>query len=147
MARSLGESAWAGLLVAALGGLAWLLHAGPAPAAPQPDDAPSGLVAYFPGGKCPAGWNKATFMEGRLAVGVIDGAASGATVGTPLGDLEDRPHTHDFAANVTLDSATVLAINGGNKDGAAAGTYTVKGTSSPSVSGLPFLQMQACVKP
>jgi hypothetical protein len=147
MARSLGESAWVALVVAGLGAFAWLLRAAPAPAAPKPDGAPSGLVTYFPGGKCPAGWNKATFLEGRLAVGVTDGAASGATVGAQLGDREDRQHTHDFSADVTLGSATVLALNGGNDDGAAAKTYTVTGTTTPSVSGLPFLQMQACVKP
>jgi hypothetical protein len=149
MARSLGESAWVGLVVAALGAFAWLLRAAPAPkpATPPPDDAPSGLVAYFPGGTCPDGWNEATVMQGRLAVGVLDGAAAGATVGTPLGDREDRPHSHDYSADVKLSNHSVLAVDGSNDDGAAAKTYTIPGTTTPSVSGLPFIQMKACVKP
>src|SRR4051812_27390021 len=78
----------------------WLVNATPAAGGPDDDGVPSGVVAFFAGGKCPMGWVVAAGAQGRLVVGVVDGASAGAQVGTPLGDQEDRKHQHAYSGSV-----------------------------------------------
>jgi hypothetical protein len=57
----------------------------------------SGAVAFFDLPQCPAGWSEFTQARGRFIVGLNPSGTSGATVGTALSDLENRPigkHTH-----------------------------------------------------
>jgi hypothetical protein len=143
----LGELALVGLVGVALGAFAWIARA-PQPADNPPDDGmPSGAIAFFAGGSCPQGWELASGAQGRLVVGVVDGGAAGVQVGDPLADREDRQHTHDFTGSVALPGKGLLAFDGPNGDGAEAKSYTVSGTTDPATSGLPFVQMQVCVKP
>lgn len=113
---------------------------------PPNDEVPAGAVAHFGGGACPEGWAPADKVEGRALVGVTDGANVGVSVGKPLGDREDRTHKHSFDANITLSPKGLFALDGGNKDGAAAKTYKVSGATSAKTSGMAFVQVQACVK-
>ena len=110
------------------------------------DGAPSGAIAYFTGGACPAGWTTAANVQGRLVVAVADGSKSGMQVGTPLTDQEDRQHQHTYTGMVTLASKGVSAASGGNNSGAAAQAYTVTGTTGKASSSLPFVQVQPCLK-
>lgn len=142
-----GELALVALVGVALGVFAWIARA-PRPAdKPPPDGMPSDAIAFFAGGACPPGWTLASGAQGRLIVGVVAGGAEGVQVGIPLADREDRPHTHDFTGSVSLGGKGLLAFDGGNNDGAAAKSYTVSGITEPATSGLPFVQMQVCVKP
>ncbi len=113
----------------------------------EDDGAPSGMIAFVQGGQCPAGWEPALLVEGRLLVGVDDGANVGVEVGEPLGDREDRAHSHAYAGEATLTSKNIAAADGSNMTGAEAKSYPVAGTTAEEVSGLPFVQVKACVKP
>jgi hypothetical protein len=125
-----------------------LLDGGPAQGGPPADDGvPSGTVAFFSGGKCPAGWASADDLRGRLVVAVTDGTTAGVTVGVPLGDREDRSHAHTWEAMVSTQPKALAAADGSNDSGAAAQTYAVMGATDPGTTGLPFVQEQPCVKP
>jgi hypothetical protein len=152
-ASRLGELALVALVGAALGAFAWFGGGGraqppSAPAGPAADDGvPSGMVAFFAGGVCPAGWEPASGVAGRLVVGVPDGGGVGKQVGAPLSDQEDRTHGHLFSGDVTLASKGVTALSGNWCSGANPATYTLPGSADVSPSGLPFIQMAACLKP
>ena len=130
-----------------IAGGSWL--AGTRPAAgegPGDDGVPVGAVAFFAGGACPSGWTVAENTRGRLVVGVTKGEHAGIEVGEPLGDQEDRKHHHAYSGEVVLPDKVLAAADGGNQSGAKAQSYVVAGTTHDEVSGLPFLQVQACVK-
>ncbi|MDI1476811.1 hypothetical protein [Polyangium sp. y55x31] len=112
----------------------------------EEDGVPPGMVAHVEGGVCPPGWAPAPNVEGRLVVAVAEGKDVGVQVGEPLGDREDRTHTHDYAGEIALPSKAIAAADGDNQAGAQAQTYTIAGTTDPGVSGLPFVQVMACVK-
>jgi hypothetical protein len=138
----LAAAALVGLVLASFGGVRR------AAGDPLPDDgAPSGTVAFFPGGACPAGWVPSPLAEGRLVVGVVDSATVGLKVGAPLADREDRTHQHTYTGTVDLPDKAIAAADGSNQQGAAAQTYTVMGTTTAQTSGLGFVQVQACEKP
>lgn len=111
-------------------------------------DVPSGAVAFFAPDvrSCPAGWRAATEASGRLVVGVAHGDFVGKLVGQPLASQEDRTHAHAFAASVELPYKSISAADGGNRQGASAQKYQDSGVSEAAPSGLPFVQLVACVK-
>ncbi len=98
-------------------------------------------------GACPDGWRVATEAAGRLPVGVADSISVGRIVGTALSNQEDRMHMHGFSAQVDLPYKSISAADGSNEQGAAAQQYTDSGVTQPAPSGLPFIQLVACVKP
>lgn len=111
------------------------------------DGVPAGTIAFFNDrAACPAGWSLANEVEGRLVVGVTEPTSVGQLVGRPLGDRENRTHTHTVTGMVTLTPRNIAGANGGNTQGARAGEYRVTGTASAAPSGLPFVQVRACVK-
>jgi hypothetical protein len=141
---------WIGLL-ALLSGMAALgtLRLRPAAAEdPGPVDVPAGAVAFFaPETRtCPQGWRPATEASGRLLVGVAHGDFVGKLVGQPLASQEDRTHSHPFSLAIELPYKSISAADGGNRQGAAAKKYQDSGMSGPAPSGLPFVQLVACVK-
>jgi hypothetical protein len=129
----------AGLL--ALGGAAHRFDVG------DDDEVPRGMVAYFTTASCPAGWTRADLASGRILVAVTDPVAVGRTVGTPLGPAEDRGHGHAIAATLPLPAKSLAAADGSNNQGASSGDRTVGGTAQAAPSGLPFVQLTACVRP
>ena len=59
--------------------------------------APAGAVMFFDLAACPAGWTAYEAARGRYVVGLNSGGNQAATVGTPLGDQENRAvgqHAH-----------------------------------------------------
>ena len=138
---------WGGLgILATLGVLGTRLATAEAPG---PVDAPSGTMAFFVGDDqvCPPGWRTATETRGRLVVAVTTADTVGKQVGEALKSEEDRTHVHPFATAVELTYKPLAAANGSNHQGAAAAPYTDSGTSEPAASGMPFIQLLACVKP
>ena len=57
-----------------------------------------GFATYFRSATCPEGWSELPEAQGRMVVSVTDASTSGLTLGTPLGDKEDRTHTHPYVA-------------------------------------------------
>lgn len=110
------------------------------------DASPAGMVAFFAGAACPLGWAPMDAAAGRVIVGVTSGDAAGRTVGIPLGDREDRTHTHDFRTTVTLGPRNIAGADGTNNQGAQSGEYTVRGSTAPAPSGNAFIQYRVCVK-
>lgn len=113
---------------------------------PADDGVPAGMIAYFSGTQCPEGWSISVESQGRIAIGVIDGDLVGVQVGEPLGDREDRTHTHTWTGEAALTPRNVAGADGSNNQGAAAMTYTVSGETTPSPSGAGFVQALACKK-
>ena len=111
------------------------------------DGAPSGMVAFVGGGVCPPGWVHVSDLEGRAIVGTVTKEDVGITVGTAFGDREERAHRHDYTAKVTLGAKAIGSPNGANMSGAAAMTYSVADMTEEKAGGLPFFQMEGCVKP
>jgi hypothetical protein len=114
---------------------------------PPDDGAPSGMVAFVAGGKCPPGWEHVYDIEGRIAVGAIYPEHVGLAVGMPLGDREERTHEHAYSGELTLPAKAIAAANGSNQSGAAAKKYSVTGATTKATSGFPFMQIEGCVKP
>lgn len=109
---------------------------------------PRGMVAFVDGPSCPPGWQIATIATGRLMVGTDQPVLVGRSVGAPLTDREDRRHTHGMAAAaIGLPERAIAAADGGNHNGAASGVQPLTGTVAPASSGLPFVQLTACVTP
>jgi len=134
----------------ALGGGLWVGGAGKAsgePPATSEDGVPAGTIAFFAGGACPEGWKVADETQGRMIVGVVDGDHAGVKVGEPLGDQEERGHLHTYKGQVTITDKAIAAADGPNGNGAAAKSYEVSGSTAKEVTGLPFIQVQACAKP
>lgn len=125
-----------------------MLCARPSGSAPTDDGVPSGMIAYFTGGNgCPDGWTAAAEAAGRIAVGVTDVNNIGLGTGTPLGDQEDRVHTHSFTATTSIDNKNIAAAGGGNDSAAQAGTIATAGMTEEATTGLPFTQLIVCKKP
>ena len=107
---------------------------------------PAGMVAHISGGACPTGWIPASNVEGRIVIAVADGKDVGVQVGMPLGDREDRNHSHSYSGELQLPAKAISAADGPNLEGARAQTYTISGTTNAGPSGLPFVQVTTCVK-
>ncbi len=111
-------------------------------------EAPRGMVAFVAGAACPPGWQVSTLAAGRVLVGTDRAEAVGRVVGEPLGAEEDRAHVHALGvANLTLPARAIAGADGGNHNGAASGAQPLTGTTGAASSGLPFVQLPACVSP
>lgn len=111
------------------------------------DGVVSGTVAFFTAATCPSGWQAAPYLQGSMPLGATTGwSGIGVMVGTPLGDQEDRTHTHEYVGDALVLTKQVAGADGSNTSAAAAGSVSVMGTSDPATSGLPFIQMLACEK-
>jgi hypothetical protein len=121
----------------------------PAPASPHArGEVPRHMVAFVMGDDCPPGWEVDTLTPGRVIVGTDQMTAVGRVVGVALLPEEDRSHTHGVAGStVSLAYKSISAADGGNNQGAAAGAQPVNGSITPASSGLPFVQLTACVSP
>lgn len=111
------------------------------------DGAPSGMITFAAGGVCPAGWVHVSALEGRAIVGTVTEEDVGIAVGTPFTDREERVHDHHYTGSVTLAPKPVGVPLGFNGNVAEAGTYPIEGITGENDAGLPFFQMEACMKP
>ncbi|MEN0063305.1 MAG: hypothetical protein AAGA48_14225 [Myxococcota bacterium] len=72
-------------------------------------EVPRDAVVFFNTASCPMGWSEVAATRGRTIVGLTgSGGALAGTVGTALGDLEDRTHTHvvnPASTNTAFDGA------------------------------------------
>jgi hypothetical protein len=134
------------VLIAAVLGLGSAAPAGVIPDDASADNVPPGMVSFFTTTACPTGWKVADPAAGRLIIGVSDATAIGRTVGDPLGDAEDRVHGHGITASIDFPGKSISAADGSNNSGGASGTRTLAGAAAPATSGLPFVQLTACVR-
>jgi hypothetical protein len=104
------------------------------------------MVAFFMTQTCPNGWVVPASVQGRLIVGVNDASNVGLKVGTAMESQTPPTHQHAYATTVTLNSKDIALANGENEQGAKKGDYKVGGTTEPSTSNLPFIQLTVCQK-
>jgi hypothetical protein len=117
-------------------------------ARPPGDSLPRDAVSFFNRNSCPPGWSPLGTAAGRFIVPTIGSVGGGTVAGTPLTSGEDRQHSHTFQTSLT---PTTISISGstsssGNKNIAASGTVNIDGTTQPTSSGLPYVQLLACRK-
>lgn len=118
----------------------------------------AGIIALFDG-PCPGGWSEYTAAQGRYVIGLPPGGTIGATVGTALGDQENRPvgqhnHTvndpgHMHHPNSTgPGSGSGYLVTGTTYDNWTSSSVTTGITigSAGSVAGTnaPYLQLRYC---
>jgi hypothetical protein len=127
---------------------------------------PTGAVMFFELAACPAGWSELESARGRYLVGLPAGGTLGATQGTALSNLEDRPtgqhghplnpssHTHEthgHAANVTINtpggaiSSTVAGI-GLSLFQTGPAFLSVGNAGNVAGTNAPYLQLLVCKK-
>jgi hypothetical protein len=108
---------------------------------------PRGIVSFFTTNLCPEGWAPVTLAAGRILVGTESPQAVGHVVGDALAAGEDRGHGHGVSGLVSLPAKNIAGADGGNQSGAGSGTQLVIGDAAPAPSGMPFIQLAACVQP
>ncbi len=128
---------------------------------PSLSSAPTGTVAFFRLGSCPAGWFPVSEAEGRYLVGLKSGGTLNAQVGTALTTQENRAvgqHTHSLTDPEHTHSASGIggwgsighpdwSHNAHNADTASSGTgITISSTGSVAGTNAPYLQLKVCVK-
>lgn len=105
---------------------------------------PKGFMTFFDGATCPPQWTEYESSQGRIIISVTDAANAGITVGVPLGDQEDRTHTHRTILSGNLPYQHIAGAGGSNTQGAKHGQVSTTFISDPSPSGLPFTQLILC---
>jgi hypothetical protein len=105
---------------------------------------PSGLVAFYNGTSCPAGWAELTQARGRYIVGRTVGGTNLAQVGTALTDQENRPagaHRHSFSLFNAGDGGQVHSAATSN-----VGTFETGDGGLVAGTPAPYVQLTACQK-
>ena len=117
------------------------------------DTYPLGTFAFFNLPNCPPGWAPAVgkndaSLNGYFVVPFVNASGvAGTTVNPPLGNGEDRTHTHSFASSIKLPEVKYVGIVGCcNNDTSNDGTMSFSGTTGASDSGMPYVQLLACMK-
>jgi hypothetical protein len=105
---------------------------------------PQGFMTFFDAQSCPSGWSEYSASQGRLIVSVDNSNNAGITVGVPLGDREDRTHSHRTSLTGDLHHQDIAGAGGSNQQGADHGSVSTKFISDESSSGLPFTQVILC---
>lgn len=101
-----------------------------------------GFTTFFTTPACPSGWE--IVAPGRVVVSVVNMSDAGVTVNQPLGDQEDRAHTHSAETTVTLPEKSIAAIADDNKQAAMHGTFPFAAALNAHGSGYPFTQLPLC---
>jgi hypothetical protein len=87
---------------------------------------PTGAVMHFDLEACPVGWTALDGARGRALVGLPAGGTLGGTAGdTPLGDRENRAHSH------VVDPAAVQSTEAGSHSHSAGGVPSTGGATVP----------------
>jgi hypothetical protein len=68
-------------------------------------EVPQGAVMTFNLASCPSGWTELTLAQGRTIVGLPSGGTLSGTVGSSLGNLENRSHSHSINPPHTVTSS------------------------------------------
>ncbi len=123
-----------------------------APAVPGSAPLPHGMQMFFDMSACPVGWAQTATTQGRLVVGLPQGAPQDVTFGGPAlstvdGGTEMRTHAHGNTVTLTTTSHGIdLAGNGSATGYAANGTYTAMQPTDDGDTGLPYIELLQCQK-
>jgi hypothetical protein len=125
-----------------------------AAAVPGSAPLPHGLQMFFDMAACPIGWIQTATTQGRLIVGLPQGAPQDVTFGGPSlsssadAGVDVRTHAHAVTATLATTSQGIALASGCCAGGYASnGTYTAMVDSSQDETGLPYLELLACENP
>ncbi len=109
---------------------------------------PAGMMMFFAGERCPAGFSQAPGTQGRLPVGLADGATQGATFGGAALGMTDAPsHAHAASVSVATGAHGIALASGCCGRGyARSDTYTAAATTVAAEADIPTIQLLQCVK-
>jgi hypothetical protein len=123
-----------------------------AQAVPRTTPLPRGLQMFFDMTACPPGWSQTAATQGRLVVGLPQGAPQDVTFGGPaLSSLDGGAiaptHAHTDTASLNT-TAHGIALASGCCGGGYAANGTVMATmpTDPGDPGLPVLELLSCEK-
>jgi hypothetical protein len=123
-----------------------------APAVPRPTPLPKGLQMFFDMSACPVGWAQTAATQGRLIVGLPQGAPQdvtfgGETLSSTDGGADARTHAHGNTATLVTTSHGIALASGCCGGGYAEnGTYTATQDTAEGDTGLPYLELLQCEK-
>ena len=110
--------------------------------------APVGTLMFFKSAGCPTGWGQAGSTQGRILIGLPDGATPGQKFGgAALTGTDKRTHHHKFAGEITTSAHGIALLSGGAASGYAKdGTHPYDATTEETEAEVPYLQLLHCQK-
>lgn len=118
------------------------------PTIPRAQPLPSGMMIFFSGARCPAGYTQPVGTRGRVLVGLPPGGANGAVFGAaPLGADNPAQHTHPTTTELATAGHGIALASGCCGSGYARnGTYQAMGRTDANEPGMPTIQLLQCQK-
>lgn len=120
------------------------------PAAAQTGDAlPTGTISFFNLAACPVGWSAEPLAQadGRLLLPLPPTGENGGVAGAPLTNGQDPAHTHGFSSSIDLSGVEYMGAAGCCNDSVSNDNKkSFSGTTAPSSTGLPYVQLLVCRK-
>lgn len=117
---------------------------------PRPGSAPvpRGLLMFWNGTSCPEGYSQPIATQGRMIVGLPEGAPPGLSFGgTSLKPGEARAHSHGVSGTFATTPHGIALASGCCADGYAKnGEYPFAGSSNEVGAGLPTVELLQCQK-
>jgi hypothetical protein len=109
---------------------------------------PRGLLLFWDGPVCPDGFAQPIATQGRLLVGLPEGATSGLSFGgNALDAAEDRTHVHDVGGDFATSPHGIALASGCCADGYGAdGQYAYSGVTDATPVDLPTIDLLQCEK-
>ena len=116
-------------------------------ATPAGDSLPTFAISLFNRKSCPPGWEPLAAAAGRTLIPTPGASAPGTTSGEPLGDGEDRKHTHGLPVTLNLPSVNYAGVVGEANHGVArASSVPMTVVGEKASAGLPYVQLLVCQK-
>lgn len=118
------------------------------PALPRAQPLPSGMLIFYAGASCPAGFTQPMVTRGRVMVGLPSTGINGATFGaTPLGADSQARHAHNVISTLTTEGHGIALASGCCGGGYARnGTYQEMARTEENEPGMPTIQLLQCQK-
>ena len=109
---------------------------------------PTGMMMFFAGARCPAGFSQPAGTQGRLPVGLPAGATNGATFGgEPLGTVTAATHHHAASLAMSTSSYGIALLSGCCGMGYARnGMYTATSATDEVEPAIPTIALLQCQK-
>lgn len=109
---------------------------------------PRGLQMFWNGAQCPEGFSQPAATQGRMLVGLPDGAPAGLSFGgTSLKSEEVRTHQHTVNGTLATTSHGIALASGCCADGyAQQADYPFSGSSDGVAVDMPTITLLQCEK-
>lgn len=115
-------------------------------ATPRSTPLPAGMRMFFEGDQCPDGFQQVASTQGRMLVGLPDGAPAEASFGgPPIDPMMTLTHDHDVDADLMTTPHGIALASGCCGGGYAKnGSYTFATKSTAAEPAMPYLALLQC---